>query len=144
MRRTPAARIRSTTALAKRREGIDYDAVPASLAASVIEPGDVKFSRVRSTYMRGGSPGLVIPVRSTAEVVDAVAVARANPTVPLGIRSGGHGISGRSTNDGGIVIDLSAMNAIEVTDAASRRVRLEPGRPLEGRRAPSSASTAGR
>lgn len=124
---TTAARVRSTTALAKRRDGIDYDAVPASLAASVIEPGDVKFSRVRSTYMRGGSPGLVIPVRSTAEVVDAVAVARANPTVPLGIRSGGHGISGRSTNDGGIVIDLSAMNAIEVTDAATRRVRLEPG-----------------
>jgi len=47
--------------------------------------------------------------------------------VPLGVRSGGHGISGRSTNDGGIVIDLGLMNAIEVLDTASRRVRLEPG-----------------
>ena len=34
--------------------------------------------------------------------------------MPLAIRSGGHGISGRSTNDGGIVIDLGALNAIEV------------------------------
>ncbi|MEL4319277.1 LLM class flavin-dependent oxidoreductase [Leifsonia sp. YIM 134122] len=124
---TSGARVRSTTALSKRREGIDYGSVPASLAASVIEPGDARFSRVRSTYMRGGSPGIVLPVRSTAEVVDAVAFARAHPSVPLAVRSGGHGISGRSTNDGGIVIDLSAMNAIEVTDAASRRVRLEPG-----------------
>jgi FAD/FMN-containing dehydrogenase len=59
-------------------------------------------------------------------VVDALAFARAQP-VPLAIRSAGHGISGRSTNDGGIVIDLSKMNAIEVLDTATRRVRIEPG-----------------
>ena len=47
--------------------------------------------------------------------------------VPLAIRSGGHGISGRSTNDGGIVIDLSKMTAIEVLDESTRRVRIEPG-----------------
>jgi FAD/FMN-containing dehydrogenase len=43
------------------------------------------------------------------------------------LRSGGHGISGRSTNDGGIVIDLSAMRAIEVLDADARLVRVEAG-----------------
>ena len=36
-------------------------------------------------------------------------------------------MSGRSTNDGGIVIDLSAMNTIEIVDEATRRVRLGPG-----------------
>src|SRR5690606_8390066 len=41
--------------------------------------------------------------------------------------SGGHGISGRSTNTGGIVIDLSRMNRIEILDEATRRVRIEPG-----------------
>lgn len=119
--------IRSTAALAKRRTGIDYDAVPASLRASAIEPGDARFSRVRSTYLRGGDPGIVLQPATTAEVVDAVAFARANPGVPLGIRSAGHGISGRSTNDGGIVIDLSRMREIEVLDEASRLVRIEPG-----------------
>ena len=49
--------------------------------------------------------------------------------MPLAIRSGGHGISGRSTNDGGIVIDLSRMDRIEVLDRARRLVRVEPGAP---------------
>ncbi|MCS5733003.1 LLM class flavin-dependent oxidoreductase [Herbiconiux daphne] len=124
---TVERRVRNSIALARRREGIDYDAVPESLAATVIEPGDLDFSRVRSTYMRGGSPGLVFQVRSVDEVVEALAFARAHPDVPLAVRSGGHGISGRSTNDGGIVIDLSKLNAIEVLDEASKRVRLEPG-----------------
>ncbi len=121
------ARVRRAASLAKRRPGIDYDAIPASLADSAIEPGDLGYGRVKSTYMRGGAPGLVLPVRNTAEVVDALAYARAHPHLPLSLRSGGHGISGRSTNRGGLVIDLSPMNAIEVLDRASRRVRVEAG-----------------
>jgi alkanesulfonate monooxygenase SsuD/methylene tetrahydromethanopterin reductase-like flavin-dependent oxidoreductase (luciferase family) len=112
---------------AKRREGIDYDAIPESLAGDAVEPGDVAYSTVRSTYMRGGAPGLVLRPGSTLEVVEALAFARRNPDVPMSVRSGGHGISGRSTNDGGIVIDLGRMNAIDVLDEATRRVRIEPG-----------------
>ena len=118
---------RPSSVRAKRRPGIDYDAIPASLAEHAVEPGDLDYARVRSTYMRGGSPGVVLRPRSTAEVVDAVAFARAHPEVPLGLRSAGHGISGRSTNDGGIVISLAAMNAIEVLDASRRLVRIGPG-----------------
>ncbi|WP_213813802.1 LLM class flavin-dependent oxidoreductase [Glaciihabitans sp. dw_435] len=118
--------IRSSIALSKRRDGIDYDAIPASLAAAAVEPGDVGFSKVRSTYMRGGSPGLVLRVGSAEEVVEALAFARSQP-VALAVRSGGHGISGRSTNDGGIVIDLAGLNSIEVIDERARRVRIGPG-----------------
>lgn len=121
------ASIRRAAVRAKRRAGIAYDQLPASLAGAAIEPGDSGYARVRSTYMRGGAPGLVLPVRSAAEVADALAFARAHPDLPLGIRSGGHGISGRSTNNGGIIIDLSALNTIEVIDQASRRVRIGPG-----------------
>ncbi|MGD8167428.1 LLM class flavin-dependent oxidoreductase [Herbiconiux sp. P16] len=119
--------VRNSIALAKRRDGIDYDSVPDSLRDTVVEPGDLDFPRVRSTYMRGGSPGLVFRVGTVEQVVDALAFARRHPDAPLAIRSGGHGISGRSTNDGGIVIDLSKLNAIEVLDEATRRVRLQPG-----------------
>jgi FAD/FMN-containing dehydrogenase len=112
---------------AKRREGIDYDAVPASLTDTVIEPGDSAYARVKSTYMRGGSPGIVFQVKNTEQVSEALAFARAHPHLPLSIRSGGHGISGRSTNNGGIVIDLKKLNRIEVIDPATRRVRIEPG-----------------
>ncbi|HWR84748.1 MAG TPA: FAD-dependent oxidoreductase, partial [Rhodoglobus sp.] len=65
--------------------------------------------------------------RSVDEVADAVRFASAHPQVPLGVRSGGHGVSGRSTNDGGIVIDVGALNAIEVLDAQRRLVRIGPG-----------------
>jgi FAD/FMN-containing dehydrogenase len=122
-----AAGMRRAAVRARRREGIAYDQVPASLAAAAIEPGDFGYARVKSTYMRGGAPGLVLPAKSTAEVVDALAFARLHPELPLGVRSGGHGISGRSTNNGGIVIDLAQMNAIEVLDRATRRVRIGPG-----------------
>jgi len=121
-----AGKVRSVTVRGKRREGIDYDALPAGLADAAIEPGDSRYSRVRSTYLRGGSPGLVLQVESVDQVGLALAFAR-RQNVPLAVRSGGHGISGRSTNDGGIVIDLSRMNGIEVLDEATRRVRIGPG-----------------
>ena len=107
--------------------GVAHDAVPASLVENVIKPGDADYKRVRSTFFRGGAPGIVLQVQNTQQVVDALAFARSYNHLPLSIRSGGHGISGRSTNDGGIVIDLSRMNRIEVLDPSTRRVRVEPG-----------------
>jgi FAD/FMN-containing dehydrogenase len=107
--------------------GIDYDGIPLSLRASAVEPGDADHRRVSSGYMRGGSPGLVLRPGTVDEVVAAVTFARANQDIPLGVRSGGHGISGRSTNDGGIVIDLKRLNTIEVLDQSTRRVRIGPG-----------------
>lgn len=123
---TAPAPVRGTIALAKRRESIDYDAIPESLAARAIEPGDRGYADVRSTYMRGGAPGLVLRANSTAEVVTALQFARTQP-VAMAVRSGGHGISGRSTNDGGIIIDLSRLDSIEVIDESARLVRIGAG-----------------
>jgi FAD/FMN-containing dehydrogenase len=123
---TATARVRTASALARRREGIDYDAVPGSLAEAAIEPGDARYPQVRNTYMRGGSPGLVLPVGDASQVADALAFAR-KQDVPLGIRSGGHGISGLSTNDGGIVISLRGLDSIEILDEERRLVRVGAG-----------------
>ncbi|WP_062350971.1 LLM class flavin-dependent oxidoreductase [Herbidospora yilanensis] len=119
--------VRPAAALAERRTGIDYDGVPESLAATAVEPGDRNYGRVRSNYLRGGSPGLLLFPRDPAEVADALAFARRHPALPLGVRSGGHGVSGRSTNDGGIVIDLRHLDAVEVLDETTRRVKIGPG-----------------
>jgi alkanesulfonate monooxygenase SsuD/methylene tetrahydromethanopterin reductase-like flavin-dependent oxidoreductase (luciferase family) len=124
---TPTAEVvRSPKALAARRDGIDYDGVPAALSATAVEPGDKAYGKVRSTYMRTGAPGLVLRPADAAQVAQALSYAR-EQDVPLAIRSGGHGISGRSTNDGGIVIDLRALDRVEVLDRRTGRVRLEPG-----------------
>jgi alkanesulfonate monooxygenase SsuD/methylene tetrahydromethanopterin reductase-like flavin-dependent oxidoreductase (luciferase family)/FAD/FMN-containing dehydrogenase len=123
---TSTAAPKRASVLAKRRDGIDYDGIPELLRAGAIEPGDRGYAAVKSTYLRGGAPGLVLKVRSTAEVVEALSFARKQP-VALAVRSAGHGISGRSTNDGGIVIDVGALNDIEVLDVESRRVRIGPG-----------------
>lgn len=112
---------------ARRRPGIDYDGLPGSLAERAVEPGDAAYRSVTSTYLRGGAPGLVLRPRTVDEVVAAVAFARRHRHLPLGLRSGGHGISGRSTNDGGLVIDVGAMNSIEVLDEDRRLVRVGPG-----------------
>ncbi|MEU8181263.1 LLM class flavin-dependent oxidoreductase [Micromonospora sp. NPDC049047] len=118
-----------TGALAARpdaRPGPDRAALPASLAARAVQPGDREYEDVRHSYSWPGAPALVIRPQTAAEVAAAVSYARTQD-VPLSVRSGGHGISGRSTNDGGIVIDMSRMNRVEVLDRATRRIRLEPG-----------------
>jgi alkanesulfonate monooxygenase SsuD/methylene tetrahydromethanopterin reductase-like flavin-dependent oxidoreductase (luciferase family) len=115
--------VRGPKALALRRERIAYDALPPALAATAVEPGDKAYRKVRSTYMRSGAPGLVLRPGTPAEVAEALAFAR-QQDVPLAVRSGGHGISGRSTNDGGIVIDLARLNSVDVSGT---RVRVGPG-----------------
>ncbi|MEZ4533014.1 MAG: LLM class flavin-dependent oxidoreductase [Thermomicrobiales bacterium] len=112
---------------AKRRAGIAYEAIPATLQANAVEPGDAGYARLRSNYMRGGSPGLILQPGSPTEVAEAIGFAREHRELPLSVRSRGHGISGRSTNDGGLIIDLRRMNRVEILDEATRRIRVEPG-----------------
>lgn len=124
-RRSPAAR-------ARRAPGIDYDSIPTSLAAHAVEPGDEGYRGVSSNYLRGGSPGLVLRAGTPSEVAEALAYAREHTHLPLGIRSAGHGVSGRSTNKGGLVVDVGRMNSIEVIDTEQRLVRIGPGATWKG------------
>jgi alkanesulfonate monooxygenase SsuD/methylene tetrahydromethanopterin reductase-like flavin-dependent oxidoreductase (luciferase family) len=124
---TPSAEVvRGPKALALRREGIDYDALPPSLTRGAVEPGDKAYAKVRSTYIRSGSPGLVIRPESPDEAAAALDYARGQD-VQLAVRSGGHGISGRSTNDGGIVVDVGRLDSVELLDRDSGRFRVGPG-----------------
>mgnify|MGYP002377342081 CR=1 FL=1 len=118
---------RSSAAKSRRLPGIEYDAVPAELAAAAVEPGDPAYAKYTSSYLRGGAPGIVLRARNAAEVAAAVAFASRHRDVPLGIYSAGHGLSGRSLNRGGVVIDVSAIDHIEIEDAAAGLVRLGPG-----------------
>ncbi|WP_432044173.1 FAD-binding protein [Streptomyces cadmiisoli] len=118
---------RSLAERSRRSPGIDYDSIPDSLSDEAVEPGDSGYRAVASNYLRGGAPGLVLRPRTADEVAHALAFARRHTHLPLGIRSAGHGVSGRSTNRGGLVVDVGQMNEVSVMDYTKRLVRIGPG-----------------
>ncbi|WP_129788775.1 LLM class flavin-dependent oxidoreductase [Promicromonospora panici] len=122
----PASAHRGTAALAARRPGIDYDSLPSELAARAVEPGDREYPAVRHNYLRSGAPGLVLRPANVDEVASSLAWVQ-KQDVEFAVRSAGHGISGRSTNDGGVVLSMSGMRSVEVVDEATRRVRIGAG-----------------
>lgn len=100
--------------------------LPDRLRETAITPAHRHYESVRHTYSYRGSPALVLRPSTSEDVAASIRSARAHDLDPS-IRSGGHGISSRSTNDGGLVIDLGAMAAVRVTDAEAGVVRLQPG-----------------
>ena len=58
-------------------------------------------------------PGLIVRCADTADVVRAVEFAREHDLLTA-VRGGGHSMSGKSVCDGGMVINLTAINTVEV------------------------------
>ena len=97
-----------------------------SLEEVRITAGHPRYRALRSSHVRAGTPAVILQPSSIQQVAQSVRFARRHGG-PLSVRSGGHGFSGRSTNAGGVVIELSKLHAITVLDPATRRVRVEAG-----------------
>lgn len=69
-------------------------------------------------------PAAILRARSDEDVVAGVRWAIAND-LPVTVRSGGHSWVGNGIRDGGLLIDLSLLQDIDV-DAAARVVRVRP------------------
>lgn len=112
-------------------EQVAWPQLPADLAEIAITPDNAReYSGVRSSYMKVGSPHVVLLPRTEAEaaaVVTYAAAVRAVEPVPFSVRSGGHGIAGTSTNDGGIILDLRRLNRVQVIDAERGLVQAQAG-----------------
>lgn len=70
-------------------------------------------------------PGLIVRCSSVADVIEAVSFAREYDLL-VAVRGGGHSIAGSSVCDGGLMIDLSPMNAVHV-DPRARTARVQGG-----------------
>ncbi len=70
-------------------------------------------------------PAVIARCVNTADVVAALRFGRAN-NLEIGVRCGGHSILGHPVTDGGLMIDLSLMNAAQV-DPNSCRARVQGG-----------------
>ena len=99
----------------------------SDIAGSVIAPDDPDYDKARTVFYGGidKRPAAIVRVASAEDIQRVVRIAR-DGGHELAIRSGGHSIAGSSTTDGGIVIDLRDMSAVEV-DPADRTAWVETG-----------------
>ena len=93
----------------------------------VISPGDPEYDDARAVFYGGldKRPAAIVRVASNADVVRVIAEAR-DTGLELAIRSGGHSVAGHSVTEGGIVLDLSEMGALEI-DVETRTAWAESG-----------------
>src|SRR5437773_3036947 len=105
-------------ALSKLREGF---------RGRLILPGDGEYDKARVVWnaMADRYPAIVARCTCVEDVVTAVRFAREHDLV-IAVRGGGHSVAGFSTCDGGVVIDLSDMRAVEI-DPAKRIARVQGG-----------------
>jgi FAD/FMN-containing dehydrogenase len=99
----------------------------ARLNGRLIRPGDADYDEARTIFLGGfnGRPALIVRPADAADVAHTVTLAR-ETGVPLAIRSGGHSGVGHSTVDGGIVLDLRDMKALDI-DPIGRTAWAETG-----------------
>jgi FAD/FMN-containing dehydrogenase len=81
----------------------------------VIAPGDPDYDQVRAPFYGGVDrhPAVIVRPADAAGVARVVALAR-DSGLDLAVRSGGHSPAWHSVNDGGIVLDLGAMKALDI------------------------------
>lgn len=99
----------------------------AALRGRVITPEDVDYDQARTVFLGGidKRPAVIVRPADTDDVARAVRIARASG-LPFAVRSGGHSSAGHGTTDGGIVLDLRDMRALEV-DVEARTAWAETG-----------------
>ena len=98
-----------------------------ALQGRVIEPDDPAYDAARAVYFTGidRRPAAVVRAADAADVARTILLAR-DAGLEIAVRSGGHSLAGHGVSDGGIVLDLSAMRALDV-DVESRTAWAETG-----------------
>jgi FAD/FMN-containing dehydrogenase len=82
---------------------------------NLLQAGDAGYDEARTVWnaMVDRHPAAIARCHDTADVVAAVRFAR-DTGLEIGVRCGGHSIAGHAVPDGGLMIDLTPMNAVRV------------------------------
>ncbi len=85
------------------------------LKGEVIGPDDAAYNEARQVFFKGVDrrPAAVARVAGADDVARVVTLARESG-LELAVRSGGHSRAGYGTSEGGLVIDLSGMRALDI------------------------------
>lgn len=97
------------------------------LRGEVLRPGDEGYEAAREIHNAtiDRRPALIVKVRDASDVSRSIHFARKHG-LPLAVRAGGHSLPGHSLVEGGLVIDMSEMNAIRI-DPEQRTAWAQPG-----------------
>jgi FAD/FMN-containing dehydrogenase len=92
-----------------------------------VTPSDPQYDDLRRLYNKAidKRPAAIARCATPADVAEALAHAR-DHGLEVAVRAGGHSVSGLSTNDGGLVVDVRPMSRIEV-DPGGRSARVGAG-----------------
>jgi len=106
---------------------ISISRLRADLSGRVIAPSDAEYDEARTVFYGAFDrrPALIVRPADATEVSRIVSLAR-DTGVELAVRSGGHSPAGHSVCDGGIVLDLSDMRALDI-DVERRTAWAETG-----------------
>jgi FAD/FMN-containing dehydrogenase len=99
----------------------------ADLDGSVITPDDAGYEQARAVFYRSVDRRAAVIVRpaDATDVSRVVSLAR-ETGAELAVRSGGHSLAGHSVSEGGIVLDLSDLRALDI-DAQARTAWAQTG-----------------
>src|SRR3954447_16364020 len=95
--------------------GLSIPELRAAISGRVVTPDDADYDEVRRVSLGSfdDRPAVIVRVANAADVATAIATARATG-MELAVRCGGHSAAGHSTVDGGLVIDVSDMKALDI------------------------------
>jgi FAD/FMN-containing dehydrogenase len=98
-----------------------------AVTGGVIAPEDPGYDDARTPFYGGidRRPAAIVRAANAEDVRRVVARAR-ETGAELAVRSGGHSVAGHSVSEGGIVLDLADMHALEI-DAEGRTAWAEAG-----------------
>ena len=107
--------------------GIAIPELRAALNGRVLGPDDAGYHAARTVFYGGidRRPAVIVQPADATDVAYVVSLAR-ETGFELAIRSGGHSLAGHSVSDGGIVLDLARLRALQI-DADRRTAWAETG-----------------
>jgi FAD/FMN-containing dehydrogenase len=87
----------------------------ATLKGRALTPGGNEYESARQVWNAAFDkhPGLIVVCAGAADVARAIEFVRRHNLL-MAVRSGGHSLAGKSTCDGGVVIDLSGMKGLKI------------------------------
>src|ERR1051326_2543053 len=103
------------------------ETLPAQLSGALITPADGGYDVSREIWNRlvDRRPSIIVRCTSTSDVIATIRFARKHD-LEIAIKGGGHNAAGHASTEGGVLLDMAGMRAVEV-DPGRRDASGHPG-----------------